>query len=113
MYALIADLLAVFPEFGGTATDVLQFALDSAQQMIGLDAWREKAFYGHIYLAAHILADGSAAGGGGTVSMRKVDKLSISYAVAASLSTEDNTKYGRMYVMLRDSLVILPLVGIA
>lgn len=91
--------------------DQVQFVLDCTCQQINLQCWGQKADCGHIWLTAHYLSVQSGQSGG-SVSGKSIDKLSISYAVTAPSDPElGATKWGRMYLQLRQSIVILPVVG--
>lgn len=90
--------------------------LSVACSMISLEAWGSKANMGGAYLAAHIatMAGAKGMGGeGGPATSRSLGGLSTSYATIAgdTSSAAFNSRAGRMYIMLRDSLLILPIVG--
>jgi len=99
---------------GGDAT--VQFALECACSQINLCRWGVKASCGHIYLTGHFLSVQSGAGGGegGAVSSKKIDKISIGYATPTFDSSDAalaSTKWGRMYLALRDTIFVTPVVG--
>lgn len=92
---------------------IVQTMLDCTCQMINLECWGEKADCAHRYLTGHFLAmQGGGSGEGGAVSSRKIDKLSISFAVSPPSDADlGNTKWGRMYMALKSTLLLLPIVG--
>jgi hypothetical protein len=89
----------------------VQFFLDCACSMINLDCWGNKADCGHIYLTAHFLTVASGIADG-TITSKKIDKLAISYAGAPPGEGElSETRWGRMYMALKRTLVVMPVVG--
>lgn len=121
-YATPADWTAILPEFIPVGDPILQVWLDVAQDMIPISWWGVKALNGHIFLAAHLYTVANPTGVGGSggesgpVKTREIDKLRIEYESAGSgSSTVDPllgaTKYGRLFIVLRMSLLVLPIVG--
>jgi hypothetical protein len=89
----------------------VMFALQCACSMINLGCWGIKADCAHIYLTAHMLATQSGQAGG-AVSSKSLDKLSISYATATPVDAElSSTKWGRMYLQLQKTILVLPVIG--
>lgn len=105
-------LVLILTAFSGGDVQVV-FALDCACAQINLECWGIKADCGHIYLTAHFLTVQSG-GSGGAVSSKTIDKLSVSYAVAAPSGDDadlQSTSWGRLYAQMRRSLFIAPLPG--
>lgn len=84
---------------------------ECACSMINLECWGDKASCAHVYLTGHffLVAQGQETG---PVTARTLDKLSESYASTANADTEfGTTKYGRLYLMLRKTLIVPPIVA--
>lgn len=92
---------------------ILEFFLQCACTMINIQCWGVKASNAHILLTAHLL---TIAGGdeGGVASSKKIDKIQVNFSVA-SFDTSDaafaSTKWGRMYLALKSTVFVAPLVG--
>ena len=73
----------------------------------------KKASNAHLLLAAHylqIFTDNNTAGG--PIASRTIGKISESYAVAPQADAElATTKFGQLYLALRQSLFLLPITG--
>lgn len=96
---------------GGTAA--IDEFISCTCRMINLEYWGNKASCGHAYLAAHYATIASDDGGEvGPVTARTLDKLSESYASSASSDVDfGSTRYGRLYVQMRKTLVVAPIVA--
>jgi hypothetical protein len=97
-------------------SDIVDHALACTCCQINVGAWGTKASCGHIYLAAHVLALQTGGGGGtagGEVKKKTIDKLSIEYNVATA--TQDDglsaSKWGRLYLTIRETIFVAPIVG--
>jgi len=79
--------------------------------LINLTVWGQKASCAHVYLAAHFLATaGFGSGEQGPVSAKSIDKLSLSFATVMPSDGEfATTKWGRLYSMIRSTLMTLGL----
>lgn len=95
--------------------DLMQFYLDCACSQLQVDCWGDKRSCAHIYLAAHYASVAQGAGETGPVNSRQIDKLRTSYAAVGTATQLDaefaTTKWGRMYLSLRSTLLRLPIVG--
>lgn len=93
--------------------NIVQTMLDCVCQQINFDCFGEKAECAHRFLTAHFLAmQGGGSGESGAVSSKKIDKLAISFAVTTPSDGDlGSTKWGRMYMQLKKSILIFPLVG--
>ena len=111
------DMCALFPEFATSNPVFLQAWLDATVDQISLDCWNLKASTGHAALAAHyVTISKSSSGEKGVVSERQIDKLRIKYAegnVAQGVTDPhfSTTRYGRMYLAIRSTLLIAGTVG--
>ena len=103
---LIPELCAEFPQLAGEILDV-------TADMINLDYWGLEASRAHAWLAAHFLFTTSTEGNpGGVITSRKIDKIQENYAVATASDPELSTsRFGRIYIALRKTLIVAPLVG--
>lgn len=82
----------------------LDSILTATCAMINPTCWGVKRSFAHWYLTAHFLTIASG-GAGGTVASKSIDKISISYAVTPPSDPElGATKWGLLYLALRDSL---------
>lgn len=114
--ALETSTPATYQLTGPTLTggsELITFALNVATSMVNTSAWRSKAPAATIYLAAHMLAVQTSNGGGetGVIVGRGLDRLSTSNA-STSFEPSDaalaSTRWGRMYLALRKTLLQLP-----
>lgn len=90
------------------------FALGCACSQINLGCWGDKADCGHVYLTAYFLSESSGTGGGGAVSSKKIDKISVTYATATPSGADallQSNKWGALYVQMRRSLFVAPIPG--
>lgn len=100
------------PNLTGGST-LIEFTLNVAASMVNASAWRAKANAATIYLAAHMLAVETGLGGGetGVITSRGMDRLSTANA-STSFDTGDaamaSTRWGRMYLALRKTLLVTP-----
>lgn len=113
LYTLASTAASLVPSSaamsGGAA--YLESLLACTCRMINLACWGAKASCASAYLAAHfaLVAEGEETG---PVSSRTLDKLAESYASNPSSDADfGSTKYGRLYVALRKTLIIAPIVG--
>lgn len=95
-------------------SDQIAWALSCTCSMINLECWGDKASCGHAYLAAHFMAV-EAGGEGGIVNNRKIDTIQEGYGGIPNFDTSDaalaSTKWGRLYLALRATLLTPPFVG--
>jgi hypothetical protein len=115
-YATDADLLALAP--GLTVAEATRDAFRAlAEKWIGLDAWGEKASYGHGLLTLHLLAAApglsGVPGSSAKVASKTIGRLSISYQSDAAPSDAElgTTSWGVMYTSLRDTIAALGATG--
>lgn len=113
-YATPDDVCKLFPEFADDNEAFVQVWLDATEGLINLSCWKAKACAGHAMIAAHMMSvtkDGER----GPVNQRTIDKISVTYAAVGAATGLDaeysGTRYGRMYLALRSTLLIAPVVG--
>lgn len=111
MSATASDLTDRCTEFATTPTATINLALADALNQINVTNWGDtKAFYGQIYLAAHLLrswTDQSSGSASGPVTMHKDGDLQVSYAASAAAQSDQDlasTKWGNMYLDLRSQV---------
>lgn len=103
VYELSGDTLT-----GGS--DLLDFQLATTCTMVNASAWGSKAGAAQAYLCAHFMAIATGAGGGetGVSTSRSIAQISQSNA-STSFDTSDaafaSTKWGRMYLALRATVI--------
>lgn len=91
--------------------------LDAAGAAVG-ELWGSIRSTGHMARTAHMLTVlGKSATGseGGPVTARSISGLSISYAATsfdASEAALSSTKWGRMYLDLKKSVLVVPMVDV-
>ena len=104
------SLRALFCELEGVADAKLQPWIDEAERNVCRPSWLSRADDGVSYLAMHlftVFGSSKSLGGGpfgfGAVSSKKVDQVSVSYAVGESFRESDlgSTAYGRRFISLR------------
>jgi len=89
------------------------FALECACAQINVECWGAKAMCAHIYLTAHtLMVQSGSTFAGGAIASKTMDKLSISYAVTAPSDGDlGATKWGRLYMQLKKTIPVFPIVG--
>lgn len=104
-----AEFKIRFPEFGSVLDARVQLFLDDAELELDTSRWGDRYDKGQALLAAHYLtlslkAASGASSSSGTVASKSIGDVSVSYAVASSVSkTEDfysSTIYGLEYLVL-------------
>ncbi len=107
-------------ELSGATLDggasLLELQLAAACSMVQASVWKSKTEMGRIYLAAHFLAVATGMGGGetGVTTSRTIDRISQGNAATAfdmSDAAFASTKWGRMYIALRDSILVMPVTS--
>ncbi len=96
---------------GGAA--LIDQALACACSQINLECWGKKAQCAHIYLTAHMLTV-AAGGEAGPVESRKIDKIEEKFGTIWNPDLDPSfgtTKWGRLYLQLKSTLLILPVAG--
>lgn len=103
------DFVERFPEFESVEEARIELFLDDAALELDTSRWGDRYDKGQALLAAHYLtlslkAASGATSSAGAVSSKSIGDVSVSYAVASSLSkTEDfysSTIYGLEYLVL-------------
>ncbi len=89
----------------------VMFALNCACSQINLGCWGVKADCAHVYLTAHFLELQGRTGSGAANTSKTIDKLAIGFAIGVISSELVQTKWGRMYSQLRESVLVLPVIG--
>ncbi len=97
--------------FDGVAAAAVDLALETAQCMVNLERWGERASLAHTYLSAHFLAEATGVARGDQLKRKRIDKLELEFQNAASSSDLGSTKWGRQYLALRSGLFSPPIVG--
>ncbi len=119
-HATVDDWITLLPEFADDNPDFLQVWLDATDDAINISCWGSKSCTAHVFLAAHMLtvvnpSSGAGVGEVGPIKRKEIDKLEVEYSEAAESSQLDShfatTRYGRNYLTLRSTLLVLPLVG--
>lgn len=94
--------------------DQVQDALDEACCNMNLGCWGVKLSFGHKWYTAHIIASTmpGAPGASTQVKRKRIDKIETEkYQTGSSDEDFNTTTWGQQYVRLRDSLLVLPVVG--
>jgi hypothetical protein len=108
-----SDVLVYAPELSALNPAQIEIYLDLAKSFVFETKWGAKYKSGVCLLTAHFLTLQSRGGGAsGHITSESVGELSVSYSSLASSSDEDykTTTYGSMYIALRKTLKITPLV---
>lgn len=97
---------------------VLETIVSATARMVSLDFWNTKAHDGHLNLAAHVakkaLESAGAAASSGPIASRSLGPLSVTYAVPTVVPSDGNlgsTAWGQLYILLRDSILVLPITA--
>jgi hypothetical protein len=105
---IVTDAAAVYVLSDVTLTggdEMLVDIITCTCQMLDPTCWGVKRSCAHEYLAAHFITVASG-GSGGTVASKSIDKISISYAVTPPSDPDlGSTKWGVLYLALRQSIV--------
>lgn len=116
------DVTDVAPEFASTAEESIELFIEQARIFVNESVWGEKkGKAGIIYMACHMmkemgLGSGGISDGAGAVTQEKVGDLSKSYGDLGNGSRNETdkilmtTKYGKMFLLLKKTLVITPMV---
>jgi hypothetical protein len=103
-HATRIEVLALAPEL--TDSPVLDIVLDIAASMATTAAWADKTSSAHALLTAHFMTSMGGDSSGQTVVSKSIEGASITYLTSQLSDAElGSTKYGRLYTMLRASLV--------
>ena len=110
-----AEILAYAPGLSALSTAQLEQVITWTARVINLQRWGRKTSDGHLLLIAHVgtvQGAGAAAAPSGAVTARTIGGISTSYGAAAVEPGEGNlngTGYGQQYLLLRRSIVVVPL----
>lgn len=101
---------AVAPEFTvAVVPDVLMDCyIEIASSLVTNPAWAGKGAKGAALLTAHLLTlqKSGVGGGSGAVVKKRVGSVEVAFASGASTDASglDSTSYGRLYLLLRNSI---------
>lgn len=113
-----ASVVETAPELASEDPARIQRFIDIAKPYVNLNTWGAAKYdYALELFTAHLLTTAltstttGGSSGGGLVTSEKVGDLSIGYAVAAAApDTLATTKYGSLFLQLRRTLLITPIV---
>lgn len=110
------EVCSLTSAFANLPPETLEWFLESAGQDINLECWGEKASQGHALLTAHYMTVaglGSSGGERGPVTSKKIDKLAITYGSSVASASDElaSTKWGRLYLSKRKTIIIAPMVA--
>ena len=96
---------------GALPDATIQIFLDCAAEMMDQACWGNKTQCGNVYLAAHNLTSALGAESG-PLESRKLGDIAASYGMMATTGGNfGTTNWGRMYVAMRDTLLIVGVAG--
>jgi hypothetical protein len=104
---------SIAPEFKNKTSEEIQVFIDIAKTMIDQSVWGDKYDYGVAYLAAHLMTVSARGGTSGSVVKEQVGEITVQYSQPMSDGVKSlylSTSYGSIYLSLRNSLVLTPLV---
>lgn len=107
------DWCNILREFADEKPAFLQVWLDVTADMINVSCWKAKSCAGHVFASAHFLTVGTDKEKG-PVTEKQIDKLRIKYAEVQFGEADADfagTRYGRLYLAMRDSLLVPGIVG--
>lgn len=111
-----SELKKFAPEFEDQPNSRLNIFIGMADRMVNESCWGDKADDARLLLSAHFttLGDRGAGGTAGAVTSEKVGDLQTNYANPSSSSGKGSefmsTSYGQIYLQLRKTLVVTPMV---
>lgn len=107
--AITSDtVILVAPEFSSQDTDRIDFFITQASQYINRRVWGDKADYAHALYTAHLMTVSARSGSTG-VTAERVGELSRNYATPTD-NALGSTSYGSLFISLRKTLLISPIV---
>jgi len=107
----IADVLVYAPELSAVPTSQMQIYLDLAKNFVFEGKWERKYMQGVCLLTAHMVSiTMGGSNNSGPIASESVGELSISYSNGPMDDELQGTSYGELYLMLRKTLKITPLV---
>lgn len=107
----IADVLVYAPELSTLSNPFLQIYLDLAKNFVFESKWERKYKQAVCLLTAHMVSmTSTGANNSGPIASESVGELSISYSNGQMDDELQSTTYGEIYLMLRKTLKITPLV---
>ena len=107
----IADVLVYAPELSTLPSPFMQVYLDLAKNFVFETKWERKYKQAVCLLTAHMVSMTKTGGNNsGPIASESVGELSISYSNATMDDELQRTSYGELYLMLRKTLKITPLV---
>jgi len=105
------DVINVAPELSSVATSRIDDFIAFAKPYINFPLWDDKADFAHSLFTAHLLTLSNNTGSATTnVKSEKVGDLSRSFEGPKSDELLSSTSYGSMFLSLRRSLLISPIV---
>lgn len=108
-------LIAIFTELTAVPSAIRTHYLDLTETMINSSTWGTQTSFGHMQLAAHMIAmhpGVSIPGATPALAARSMGGLAASYATGAPTDAElALTPYGRAHKQMRDGLFVGPVVG--
>jgi len=103
-------VIEVAPELSSqTEARILAF-INYASPYINRTIWGTKADFAHALFTAHLLTMSLKGGAGGEITSEKVGDLAISYGAGSSGNDLGKTSYGSIFLSLRKTLLISPVV---
>jgi hypothetical protein len=106
----------IFPAFSSLDDARISLFIGFALPYVNKTVWKNKYDYALALFTAHLLGSipgaQGAGGPGGAVQSSKVGQLQRTFAVAvpSSAATLETTSYGQLFLQLRDTLLIGPMV---
>lgn len=116
-----ADVTQFAPEFSDLPSSQIDLIIEYARNWVCEDKWGSKSKLGIVLMSAHLLKEagfgpGDSSSASGPVTSERVGDLQRSYGQVSlqNSSVGDQllatTKYGRLFLTLRRTLVITPMV---
>ena len=106
-----ATVKLIAPELSTETDGRLDLFLNLASLSFDSTVWGDKLAMGICLMVAHLVTLANRRGSGGNISSQSVGGVSVSYSNSGQGDDElKTTSYGQMYIKLRKSLVITPLI---
>lgn len=111
-----ATVKSYAPELSSVTDEMVELYIGLAKDNIAESVWGNKYDRAVNMLTCHYLTmrGRAASGAGGPVTQKKVGDLSISYGSVTGYMSENqllSTEYGAIYIHMRKTLIITPIVG--
>ena len=105
------DIKKLSGEFSSLENSQINIFLGMAKRCINASVWGDKADDGIKLLTAHFVSMANRGGASGSITKEKVGDLEISYGSGGGSESDlATTSWGKLFLAMRRTLVITPMV---